>query len=353
MKKNILRLLMLFCLISTIVACSDSSNDDKKILDTSLQTLEFDSESSSLIFDIKSNLDWNLKVEDGWCRVEPNASKNNGSVKVYIDENENEVDRTTKIFINASGTLPKVLIVHQKGYDRSKIKIDSPILGNWYIIDPNADTDEDNDNLDDDSEETVEASPIILNWKLNRDVEESEYTLKIGTLPALTVSQASELGKMALGSYLGELLHKIEFLEYGDINVEYQEMGVDEGTPWLESGIGLVSYRQPTATKFDIKLYADEIIKKAGIEEQAIQNLMRQFMVDLYPINYRLEGEQLTLFIDKDLAVKLLKLAEPFKEVMPEDMAGFNIKATFENIIEIFKVTDTIEFGIVLHRTIK
>lgn len=353
MKKNLLRLLILFCLVGTIISCSDSSNDDKKILNTSLQTLEFDSESSSLIFDINSNLDWSLKVEDDWCKVEPNASKNNGSVKVYVEENEDEVDRTTKIFINASGTLPKVLIVHQKGYDRSRVKIDSPILGNWYIIDPNADTDGDDDNLDSDSEEAVVASPVILNWKLKDGTDENSYTIKLGSLGNLTVSQASGLGGMTLGSYIGELLHKIEFLEYGDINVEYQEMGVEEGTPWLESGIGLVSYRQPTSTAFNIKLYADEIIKKAGIEEQAIQNLMRQFMVDLYPINYRLEGEQLTLFIDKNLAVKLLKLAEPFKEVMPEDMAGFNIKATFESVIEIFKVTDTFEFGIVLHRTIK
>ncbi len=93
--------------------------DSVEILSTSVNTLSFSKNSSTNVFNISANVNWNIAISGGsWVSTNPVSGTGNTSISVSALENTTGVDRMAEITISqVGGTLTKIVSITQSAID--------------------------------------------------------------------------------------------------------------------------------------------------------------------------------------------------------------------------------------------
>lgn len=155
--KKVLQLLLLgFCLLTTVYACSSDDDPITPELVVSTQSIAFAKDGGDKIIHIKTNVNWAIISNQAWCTVTPSSGDGTGTIKLTVNVTANTTnDNRTAILTVTAGSLTEqitvtqgltdILTVSKKSYDIAtegesitinlqttgdvKIAID----GNWII----------------------------------------------------------------------------------------------------------------------------------------------------------------------------------------------------------------------------
>ena len=114
MKKSV----FLLCALMTLFFFGCGDDDDKPAyrLIVSDYSLGFESNGGSQSFEVTSNVDWTVTVDETWCTVSPSIGYENGTVNVNVTANNGALSRWA--FVTVSNTeyeLSEEIFIYQEG----------------------------------------------------------------------------------------------------------------------------------------------------------------------------------------------------------------------------------------------
>lgn len=153
--KKVLQLLLLgFCLLTTVYACSSDDDPITPELVISTQSIAFSKDGGDKTIHIKTNINWAVSSNQAWCTVTPSSGDGTGIIKLTVNATANTTnDNRTAILtvtagslteqITISQSLTELLTISKKAYDIAiegeSITVDLQttgdvkiaIVGNW------------------------------------------------------------------------------------------------------------------------------------------------------------------------------------------------------------------------------
>lgn len=107
--------LLMFIMLNILCSCSNNSDIVDISVDQEYQNLEFNQFTGSKVIEIKSSGAWSAKVEGNasWCTLSHQSGEGNQYVKVSVEPNQSDGDRTASVTIYASGSENVVINVKQ------------------------------------------------------------------------------------------------------------------------------------------------------------------------------------------------------------------------------------------------
>ncbi len=127
--KKVLQLLLLgFCLLTTVYACSSDDDPVTPELVVSTQSIAFSKEGGDKIIHIKTNVNWTITSDQTWCTVAPSSGDGTGTIKLTVNATANTTNdnRTAKLTVTAGSLteqitvtqgLTDLLTISKKSYD--------------------------------------------------------------------------------------------------------------------------------------------------------------------------------------------------------------------------------------------
>lgn len=113
--KKVLQLLLLgFCLLTTVYACSSDDDPVTPELIVSTQSITFSKEGGDKIIHIKTNVNWTITSDQSWCTVTPSSGDGTGTIKLTVNATANTTnDNRTAILTVTAGSLTEQITVTQ------------------------------------------------------------------------------------------------------------------------------------------------------------------------------------------------------------------------------------------------
>lgn len=190
---------------------------------------------------------------------------------------------------------------------------------------------------------------LLLNWTPADGVEPEDFTIHVPTIPEVMEEQDIQIAFLTMmagpmGSpMLQGVLKSVSFLENSDITAEYKEDEV-----WKTSPKGLISYNVITINELmSVKLNASNIIKEAGITDPEVIKALTAAFKESISLKYKVEGDNLTCFIDKDLLNSFLPRIQSILSglTLDESMLAM-INGMLKQLPGIMEKTDVFEVGL-------
>ena len=114
MKKSVFFLCALTALLA--FGCGDDDKKPEHRLIVSDHALGFESNGGNQSFEVASNVDWTVTVDETWCTVSPKIGYANGTVNVNVAANNGAVSRTALVTVyNTEYGLSEGIVISQEG----------------------------------------------------------------------------------------------------------------------------------------------------------------------------------------------------------------------------------------------
>ncbi len=100
-------------IIKTIII--SQSDTEPPVLNVSKSNLSFTPGSGNDSVSITSNIDWSVNSDASWIRVEPAVGSGDGTLAIFVDENESRSSRSDTITITDGGMMTRIIEIMQEG----------------------------------------------------------------------------------------------------------------------------------------------------------------------------------------------------------------------------------------------
>ena len=113
--KKVLQLLLLgFCLLTTVYACSSDDDPVTPELVVSTQSIAFSKDGGDKIIHIKTNVNWTITSNQSWCTVTPSSGDGTGTIKLTVNASANTAnDNRSAILTVTAGNLAEQITITQ------------------------------------------------------------------------------------------------------------------------------------------------------------------------------------------------------------------------------------------------
>ena len=117
MNRKLLIFINILLIFALIPGCGDSDKNEAEYLEVSEQNIDFVELESKKYFLIRSNTDWTVTCDQNWLNFLPVSGKNNFSIEVAAQANNNPDIRTATITVSSNNAPTQTVLVTQGGLE--------------------------------------------------------------------------------------------------------------------------------------------------------------------------------------------------------------------------------------------
>ena len=168
-------------------------------------------------------------------------------------------------------------------------------------------------------DEVPVSRPDIIVWESTNGIvtaEGQDPAKVIDVFNLILVSKQIEGADNYMDALLNSLRH-VSFLEDGNIQAEYCENLTTEKGKWKKSPLGVATYKVLSNNKMRLFLNLDAIQKTNRSVESALAVLtpiIEDVLTNGILLTYHLEGDKLSVYLDKEYLLPILKKLKPILE---------------------------------------